>query len=92
MSARKPRSKVVLPGGCPQCEGDVVEAARYYSLAGEFFGNYLFWVCSWCGFELVPPDTARQIEGVAKAKGLFGSHATELPHAVSHLRAERAHA
>lgn len=92
MSAKKAKPKVILPAGCPQCEGDVVEAVRAYSLAGEFFGNYLFWVCSRCGFELVPPDTARQIEGVAKAKGLFGSHAADLPHAVSHEKGERAHA
>ena len=92
MSARKPKPKVVLPIGCPQCKGDVVEAVRSYSLAGQFFGNYLFWVCSRCGYELVPPDTARQIESVAKAKGLFGAHVEELPHVVSREKDERAHA
>lgn len=86
MTMRKQRAKVILPAGCPECNGDVVEAVRSYSLGGEFFGHYLFWVCSRCGYELVPPETARQIQEVAKAKGLYGAHAGELPHALAHAR------
>jgi hypothetical protein len=92
MTARKRKAKVVLPSGCPQCEGDVVEAVRSYSLGGEFFGNYLFWVCTRCGYELVPQDTARQIQEVAKAKGLYGAYASELPHVLAHGRVAKAQA
>ena len=92
MRASTHRPKVVLPKGCPECKGNVVEAVHSYSLGGEFFGNYVFWVCSRCGYELVPPETARQVQEVAKAKGLFGAYARELPHTMGHSKAEKAHA
>jgi hypothetical protein len=92
MTARKAQKNVVLPAGCPECEGDVVEAVRSYSLGGEFFGNYLFWVCSQGGYELVPLVTARQIQEVAKAKGLFRAYQSKLPHVLAHVKAANAHA
>ena len=78
MKAKKEASKVVVPGGCPECNGDLAEAIRPFSHGEVFFGNYLFWVCSRCGFEVVPPDTAHLLERVAKAKGVWGVKAPVL--------------
>jgi hypothetical protein len=65
---------------------------RSYSLGGEFFGDNLFWVCPRCGYELVPPDTARQIQEVAKVKGLSGAYASELSRVLAHSKFAKAQA
>ena len=56
----------------PECKGDVVEAVQLFLLGGEFLGSYVFWVCSRCGYEFVPPETVCHVQRVAKVNGFFG--------------------
>jgi len=62
-----------MPTRCPICEkGELREAIIKETLQGTYLGKFPAEVCSACEESFTDRETTRQIESIAKKKGVWG--------------------
>lgn len=57
---------------CEECSGKIVEKKVPFSLYGQLLGLFPAEVCTRCGEEVFDEATSKDIDRVAKEKGLWG--------------------
>lgn len=57
---------------CDECGGKFLKKQVGWKMAGVDFGNFPALVCNKCGQTLFDMKTSREMERIAKEKGVFG--------------------